>query len=44
MDQSLEEQGPFAVIINKVTDIVTQADSGCQKSQQLIRDFESYVR
>lgn len=44
LDRSLEEQGPFSVIIHKLSDIIVKADQGDANAKRAIQAFENYVR
>jgi len=42
LDQSLEEQGPFDMILHKFTDIIVKAQQGNITAQRIIRSIEDY--
>lgn len=43
-DKPLEEQGPFSLIVHKISDILVKADQGDAIAKKTISAFESYVR
>lgn len=44
LDRPLEEQGPFSLIVHKISDILVKADLGDSIAKKTISAFESYVR
>jgi len=40
LDKPLEQQGPFDVIIHKLTDQISRSQSGCREAQQNIDRFQ----
>lgn len=44
LDKSLEEQGPFSLIVHKISDVIVRADQGDLQAKKTINAFESYVR
>ncbi|XP_071511415.1 inositol-tetrakisphosphate 1-kinase-like [Diadema antillarum] len=42
--QPLSEQGPFSVIIHKLTDVVTQAAQGDNKAQCMLNNLETHIQ
>lgn len=44
LERSLEDQGPFSVIVHKLSDILVKADQGDQAATKVINAFQSYVR
>ncbi|KAK7789705.1 hypothetical protein R5R35_012307 [Gryllus longicercus] len=40
----LEDQGPFCLILHKLTDIIAQGEKGDVKAQEMIRRVEEYFR
>lgn len=44
LDKPLEDQGPFALIVHKISDIIVRADQGDIGAKRAISAFESYVR
>lgn len=44
LDRSIEEQGPFSLIVHKISDILVKADQGDAVAKKTISAFESYVR
>lgn len=43
LDQSLDDQGPFDVILHKLTDQIARSEEGCQVAQKQIERFQEYV-
>lgn len=43
-EKPLEEQGPFSLIVHKISDILVKADQGDVIAKKTISAFESYVR
>ena len=43
LDEPLEEQGPFDVIIHKLTDQIARSQSGCREAQQNIDRFQVVI-
>jgi len=43
LDEPLEQQGPFDVIIHKLTDQIARSQSGCREAQQNIDRFQVAV-
>ncbi|KAL8588768.1 hypothetical protein ACOMHN_035264 [Nucella lapillus] len=43
LSHPLEDQGPFDVIVHKVTDILAKADTGDSAAQTYIHNIQSYV-
>lgn len=44
LDRPIEDQGPFALIVHKISDIIVKADQGDIAAKRAISAFESYVR
>lgn len=44
LDRHLDQQGPFDLIVHKISDILVKADQGDQAATKIISAFESYVR
>ncbi|CAG5133746.1 unnamed protein product, partial [Candidula unifasciata] len=44
LKKSLENQGPFDLLVHKVTDILARAVSGHKSSQNAIQNLENYIR
>lgn len=44
LDRPLDEQGPFSIIVHKLSDILVKSDQGDQAAKKVIHAFESYVR
>lgn len=44
LERPIEEQGPFSLIVHKVSDIMVKADQGDAAAKKAISAFESYVR
>jgi len=44
LDRPIEEQGPFSLIVHKISDILVKADLGDATAKKTISAFESYVR
>lgn len=44
LTRPLEDQGPFCLILHKLTDIIAQADKGDVKAQEMIRRVEDFLR
>lgn len=44
LDRSIEEQGPFSLIVHKISDILVKADQGDAFAKKTISAFENYVR
>lgn len=44
LDRPIEEQGPFSLIVHKISDILVKADQGDATAKKTISAFESYVR
>lgn len=42
--QRLEDQGPYDLIIHKLTDVITRAQDGDNKAQQMMSNLQEYVR
>ncbi|PIK60119.1 putative inositol-tetrakisphosphate 1-kinase [Apostichopus japonicus] len=42
--QSLEDQGPYDLIIHKLTDVITRAQDGDNKAKQMMSNLQEYVR
>lgn len=42
--QCLEDQGPYDLIIHKLTDVITQAQDGDNKAKQMMTNLQEYVR
>lgn len=40
LDQSLDDQGPFDVILHKLTDQIARSEEGCQVAQKQIERFQ----
>jgi inositol-1,3,4-trisphosphate 5/6-kinase/inositol-tetrakisphosphate 1-kinase len=43
LNKSLESQGPFCVLLHKLTDIIASADQGDPKCASLIKKVEEYI-
>lgn len=43
LSRSLEDQGPFCIIVHKLTDIIVQAGQGNEKAQAMLERVESYL-
>ncbi|XP_077994678.1 inositol-tetrakisphosphate 1-kinase-like [Glandiceps talaboti] len=43
LSKSLEEQGPFDVIIHKLTDVIAKADEGDIKCQNMMKNLQDYI-
>jgi len=43
LDQALESQGPFDIIIHKLTDQIARSQTGCTDAQLQIDRFQDYV-
>lgn len=44
LERPIEEQGPFSLIVHKISDILVKADQGDAAAKKAISAFESYVR
>lgn len=44
LERPIEEQGPFSLIVHKISDILVKADHGDNVAKKTIGAFESYVR
>ncbi|XP_059160505.1 inositol-tetrakisphosphate 1-kinase-like [Physella acuta] len=44
LNQSLETQGPFDLLVHKVTDLLATAIDGHQPSQRAVRNLEVYIQ
>lgn len=44
LERPIEEQGPFSLIVHKVSDFLVKADQGDLVAKKIISAFESYVR
>lgn len=44
LSQSLEEQGPFDIIVHKVTDVLGRAEGGHTKDQLYAKNFADFTR
>lgn len=44
LERSLEDQGPFALIVHKISDILVKADQGDVNAKKTVSAFDSYVR
>lgn len=44
LEKSLEDQGPFSIIVHKISDFLVKADLGDLAAKKIINAFESYVR
>lgn len=43
LDRPLDEQGPFDVILHKLTDQIARSEEGCQVAQKQIEGFQEYI-
>lgn len=44
LDKPIEDQGPFSLIVHKISDIIVKADQGDASAKKAISAFESYAR
>ncbi|GAB1600541.1 inositol-tetrakisphosphate 1-kinase-like [Argonauta hians] len=44
LNYSLEDQGPFDIIIHKITDVLSRADEGSEKDQIFANNFKNFIR
>lgn len=44
LERPLEDQGPFALIVHKISDFLVKADQGDVAAKKTVNAFESYVR
>ncbi|CAI9720274.1 inositol-tetrakisphosphate 1-kinase-like [Octopus vulgaris] len=44
LNYSLEDQGPFDIIIHKITDVLSRADEGSEKDQLYANNFKNFIR
>lgn len=43
LDRPLDDQGPFDVILHKLTDQIARSEEGCQVAQKQIEGFQEYI-